>query len=406
MTPSKGVTAEEAWKVEEAALVELSDKIIAAAVADDASDIHLDPAPKETKVRFRIDGVMHDVLTLPRKVHDPLVSRFKRLADLDTANRRAIQMGRIVVKHERHEYELRETVLPTVDGEKLTLRVMPEARIRLDQCGYSKGDRARLDKCLRSPTGLLVFSGPTGCGKTTCMHAAMLELASPERVLMSVEDPVEIRLPGVVQMSINRKLGILYPEALHGVLRADPDVVMIDEIPDHDTAAAAVDVAITGHLVMTALHADDTGSAIRRLLDLGADPFALSQALLMVSSQRLVRRICSECKQPVEHHPEAVAELVKRGQEQGMPWPGEQPTLYKGRGCERCLHMGYYGRTGVFEIMVMDDKLAELVRSAADGSEIRAAAVKQGMTTLFADGMAKAIAGETTPDEVLRVVRV
>jgi len=395
----------ETWKVEEAALVELTDKIIAAAITDNASDIHIEPSAQGTKVRFRIDGVMHDVLSLPRNVHDPLVTRFKILADLDTANRRSLQMGKVFLKHKGREYDVRETVLPAVLGERITIRIWGEehARVRLDQLGFSRADGERLERCLRAPCGLLVFSGPTGCGKTTVMHAAMLHLASPEKVLMSIEDPVEIRLPGVTQMSVNKKAGVSYPDALRGIMRSDPDIVMVGDVPDDETVNAALQMAITGHLVTTQLHANDAALAIERLIHMGVDPFLLSEGLLMVSSQRLARRICSECKEPADVAPEVIKEFVRLAMEGGMAWPGGTPTFYQGKGCDRCLRTGYYSRTGIYELMVIDRALAGLVRTGAEPSKIRDAAIRQGMTTMFADGMAKAIAGETTVQEVMRV---
>ena len=406
MRRQQKVADEKPLRDEEAALVELSNKIIQAAVADDASDIHVEPARDETWVRFRIDGVMHEVLSLPRKVHDPLVTRFKTMADLDTASRRTLQGGRFIASVEGREYDMRETVLPTIYGEKVTLRMWGEeyGRLGLDQMRFSKPDRERLERCLHAPTGLLVFSGPTGCGKTTAMHAAMLSLVSAERVLYSIEDPVEIRRPGITQISLNRKLGIDYPEAIGGIMRADPDVVMVGDVPDADTAKAMLDAAITGHLVVTQLHAENSALAVERLIHIGADPFLLSQGLLMVSSQRLVRHICSECKREIEYPERVVKELVTRGQNDGMPWPGEHPTLYKGRGCDHCHGTGYYGRMGVYEIMVIDRQLAELIRTGVEPSQIREAAIKKGMTTMFADGMADAIAGETTVEEVMRVL--
>jgi type IV pilus assembly protein PilB len=410
MRRKTAVAAEAIPQDEESALIELANKIIQAAVADDASDIHIEPARDRTWVRFRIDGVMHEVLSLPRKVHDPLVTRFKTMADLDTASRRTLQGGRFIASVEEGEYDTRETVLPTIWGEKVVLRMWGEehARLTLDQMRFGKPDRERLERCLHAPTGLLVFSGPTGCGKTTVMHAAMLSLVGPEKTLYSIEDPVEIRLPGITQISLNRKLGIDYPEALGGIVHADPDVVMVGDVPDADTAKATLEAAITGHLVMTTVHADNSALAVQRLVHIGADPFLLAQGLLMVSSQRLVRRICNECRGEIEYAEAAVKELVTRGQNEGMPWPGEHPTLYKGHGCDHCHGTGYYGRMGVYEIMVVDrvmnQQLAELIRAGAEASQLREAAVKRGMTTMFADGMSKAIAGETTVEEVMRVL--
>ena len=391
---------------EESALVELSNKIIQAAVVDRASDIHVDPAPKETKVRFRIDGVMHDVLTLPKKVHDPLAARFKLMSALDTANRVAVQNGRIYLELEGREYDLRETVLPSVWGEKVVLRILDRSYSapRLDWVGFGEANRKRLDQCLNSPCGLIIFSGPTGCGKTTVMYGALQQISSPEKTLYSIEDPVEVRLPGVTQIQVNRKAGLLMPDALRGFFRSDPDVIMVGEILDLETAELCVKAAITGHLVVTQLHTNDAPGVIQRLLDMGIEPFMLSQGLIMASSQRLVRVICKHCRAPADYPAELAAGWRERTEEGGLVWPDEPPTFYKGKGCDRCRNTGYWGRTGIFEILVVDKHIAELIATRADLSHIRESAVRKGMTTMLADGMAKAMAGQTTVEEVLRVL--
>jgi type II secretory ATPase GspE/PulE/Tfp pilus assembly ATPase PilB-like protein len=406
MTLQEQAKSEAVLGAEESAVKELTNKIIQAAVVDKASDIHIDPALKETKIRFRIDGVMHEVVAVPRDVHDPLVTRFKIMADLDTANRRSIQNGRVHITHEGHEYHLLECALPSVHGEKLVVRILDaeHALVRLDQVGYRESDRKRLDECLRSPMGLIIFTGPSGCGKTTVMYGAMGQLSSPEVTLYSIEEPVELLLPGVVQMPVNRKAGLGFAEILRGLMRGDPDIIMVGDVRDLETAELCFQAAITGHLVLTTLHALDAAGTVQRLWDMGVEPFIMSSALLMVSAQRLVRRVCTECKQEAKYLPELVAEWRKRAEAGGLTWPDEQPKFYKGKGCDRCRKTGYYGRTGIFETLVMYGEMPNLVSTRADISEIREAAIKNGMTTMLADGMAKAMEGQTTVEEVLRVL--
>jgi type IV pilus assembly protein PilB len=406
MTLQEQARTEAVLGAEEQALIELSNKIIQAAISDRASDIHIDPELKETKIRFRIDGVMHDVLALPRSVHNPLVNRFITMGDMDTGDRVSIQHGRVEVHHESRGYDLRETALPSVWGEKVVVRIFDQsaALLSLDRLGYRETDRKRLDECLCSPMGLAVFTGPSGCGKTTVMYGAMSQLTRPEKTLYSIEDPVEVRLPGVTQIQVNRKAGLMFAEVLRGLMRADPDVIMVGDVRDLATAETCFQAALTGHLVLTQLHATTALGAIQRLWDMGVEPFIMASSLLMVSAQRLVRRICTECKQPAEYPAQLMAEWRKRAEEGGLVWPDEPPTFYKGKGCDRCRKTGYYGRMAIFEILVSDKHIAELIATRADLSHVREAAIRRGMTTMLADGMAKAMAGQTAVEEVLRVL--
>jgi type II secretory ATPase GspE/PulE/Tfp pilus assembly ATPase PilB-like protein len=236
------------------------------------------------------------------------------------------------------------------------------------------------------------------------MYGALQQISSPEKTLYSIEDPVEVRLPGVTQIQVNRKAGLLMPDALRGFFRSDPDVIMVGEILDLETAELCVKAAITGHLVVTQLHTNDAPGVIQRLLDMGIEPFMLSQGLIMASSQRLVRVICKHCRAPADYPAELAAGWRERTEEGGLVWPDEPPTFYKGKGCDRCRNTGYWGRTGIFEILVVDKHIAELIATRADLSHIRESAVRKGMTTMLADGMAKAMAGQTTVEEVLRVL--
>ncbi|MCC6445252.1 MAG: type II/IV secretion system protein [Armatimonadetes bacterium] len=397
---------ENVLKAEESALVELSRKIVEAAIAEGASDIHIDPGLEKTRVRFRNDGVMSDILSLPKNVHAPLVTRFKMMAELDTSSQTGIQFGRLPAREEGRDYELKVTTLPTLDGEKVTFRILTSGGLaRIDQMGYRDADRARIEKCMGSPCGLIVYSGPTGSGKTTGMYAALLELIKPSYAVMTVEDPVEFRFPGAAQVSVNRKAGILFPDALNGVWRSDPDIVLVGDLPDRETAEQCLKLAITGHLVITQIQSGDAAFAVHRLLDIGLDPFTLSSALLMVSSQRLVRRICPKCKEEAAYSAERLSHWRALAEAGGLSWP-ESPRFFKGKGCDRCRGTGYFRRMGVYEIMAMDQELASLVSNRTSDKELQEAAVRKGMTTMLADGIIKALDGQTTVEEVTRVLGI
>lgn len=393
---------------EEEALKELSLKIVHAAIADGASDIHVDPAAKETKVRFRIDGVMQDIFALPKNVHGPLTSRFKVMGDLDTENRRTVQDGRFDVDKGGQPYVVRENVLPSIWGEKLTMRILAQQHetLTIDRMGYREADLMRLKEALHRPTGLLIFSGPTGSGKTTNMYAALQQIMDPEIVMITIEDPVEVSFPGVIQVPVNKKAGLTFASILRGALRSDPDVIMVGNIPDLETAEVSLQAAMTGHLVLSQLHATDAPATIQRLLDMGIEPFMISQCLTLISAQRLVRKVCPNCKEPVEYPQKALAELFTRAQAGGMVWPEETPTFYKGSGCDNCRGTGYRGRNIICEIMLLDSELQNMIAERVEPAEIGKAAIGKGMTTMLADGVYKAIAGQTTLDEVARMLRV
>lgn len=393
---------------EEEALKELSLKIVHAAIADGASDVHVDPAAKETKVRFRIDGVMQEIFTLPRNVHGPLTNRFKVMGELDTENRRTVQDGRFDIEREGKTVVVRENVLPSIWGEKLTMRLLPQyyETLLLDHMGYREPDRKRLEQAINAATGLLIFSGPIGSGKTTTMYGALQQMLKPEIVTMTIEDPVEINLPGAIQIPVNKKAGMTFASILRGALRSDPDVIMVGNIPDLETAETAFQAAMTGHLVLSQLHATDAPATIQRMLDMGIEPFMISQCLTLISAQRLVRKVCHNCKQPVEYPQKFLAEVFTRAQAGGMVWPEETPAFYKGTGCNNCRGAGYRGRMLVCELLLLDPELSNMIAERVDPVEIGRAAIKKGLTTMLADGVYKAIAGQTTLEEVLRVLRI
>lgn len=408
MTLQEQATNQAVLGAEEEALKELAIKIVHAAIVDRASDIHIDPAAKESKVRFRIDGVMQEVLTLPKNVHGPLTNRFKILSDLDTENRRTVQDGRFDLYHDEKLFSVRECALPSYWGEKLTMRIQPQhyETPDLTRMGYRPADKERIETALSRPSGMLLFSGPTGSGKTTTEYAAVKHLVDPEIVILTIEDPIEVSFPGVIQVQVNRKQGMTFASILRGMLRSDPDVIMVGNIPNLETAETAFQAAILGHFVITQLHAMDAVASIQRLLDMGIEPFMIGQGLVAVSSQRLVRRVCVNCKAPAEYPARVVGEVFARAQAGGLAWPKETPAFYKGTGCDICRGSGYRGRLGIYEVMLLDTELASMISDHVAPAEIGKAAVAKGMTTMLADGIYKAMEGQTTLDEVMRVLQV
>ncbi|NIM04671.1 MAG: type II secretion system protein GspE [Armatimonadetes bacterium] len=408
MTLQEHAASESVLGAEEEALVELSAKIIEAAAADGASDIHINPTPRETTVRFRIDGVLQDVLTLPKNVHDPLLTRFKAMADLDTSNRRTVQDGRILMNLRGQEYDLRENVIPSVLGEKATLRLLDKVRglPGLERLGYREEDRKRLESPLRAPSGVIIFSGPSGSGKTTHAYAALQHIARPEVNIMTIEDPVEYSLPGMVQIGVNKKMGLTFPVGLRGILRSDPDIIFVGAIRDLETAELCFQAAMTGHLVMSQLHATTAAGVIERLLDMGIEPFVISQGLILASAQRLVRVLCKDCREKAKYSAKFLSDLRKRAEAEGLIWPNKPPVFYQAKGCEKCRKTGHWRRIAVFEMLPMDHEIACMTAARASVEEIRQAAIKKGMTTMFADGIYKAMTGEISVEEVLRVLSI
>jgi type IV pilus assembly protein PilB len=407
MTLQEQASSSAVLGAEEEALVELLNKIMEAAVADKASDIHLDPMNRQdSKVRFRIDGVLHDVVTLSRKVHHPLVARWKTMSDVNVEEKRIPQDGHYRVLIDDREYDIRGTTLPSVFGEKLTMSILPQLRDipPLEALGYSKADERRLEAAMVSPMGLMVFASPTGCGRSTCAVSLLQQVVNPDIQVVTIEDPVLYMIEGATQIMVNRKMGMLEAQALRAVLRSDPDVVMVGNLPDQATAELAVEGANSGHLILAPMLADSAAEAIARLYNWCSDPYLLSRALLMVSGQRLARLICPNCKQPAEQSEKLLQKVRQRAEAGGLKWPEAAPTFYKGAGCDNCRGTGYRGRIGIFEVLLFDKDMVNLVAAKTDPEKIVAAAVEKGMMTMFADGIAKSIEGKTTVEEVMRVL--
>jgi type IV pilus assembly protein PilB len=384
----------------------LADEIIAAAWRFAASDIHIDPSPPGGTVRLRMDGVLQPVTELPKSVCVPLIGRFKVLGGMDVADRASMQSGRIEQPEagdgDRH---LLAQVLPTPLGEKLTLRLISSGAIELsfEQLGLAEPDRERLEAAIRQPCGIVIFGGPTGSGKTTVLYAALKRVVNEGISAISVHSTIDYRLPGVVQLQTNPRAGLTHASLLQGILRSDPDVVAVTDVPDRETARLAVELALTGHMVFLQLHADDAALAIQRLADLGIEPYLLGSSIVASMSQRLVRKVCEECREEFEPEPATLQAWRERAERGGLQWPEADVTFVRGKGCGNCRGVGYRGRTALYEILTVGSELAGLITRGASPDELRQAAVQEGMTTLFADGMRKALAGITSPLEVARV---
>jgi type II secretion system protein E len=384
----------------EALVIRLVNMLIRNAVRERASDIHIEPLERELRVRYRVDGVLHEVPAPAKRLHPAIVSRIKIMANLDITERRKPQDGRIKVRILGREVDIRVSVIPTVFGESVVMRLLDRAAMNftLKDLGMLADDLEKFDRLIKIPYGIILATGPTGSGKTTTLHAALKRIYSPERKIVTIEDPVEYQLEGVTQIQVNPAVGLTFATGLRSILRHDPDVIMVGEIRDHETAEIAIHSALTGHLVFSTLHTNDAPGAITRLIEMGIEPFLVASSIEGVLAQRLVRKICPRCKEPYRPS-EAVWEYLVQ---QGFVEAGE-PILWRGRGCNECRFTGYSGRTGIFELLVMDDDLRDLVLRKASSHEIRQAAMEKGMRTLYQDGMLKVALGITTVEEVERV---
>jgi type IV pilus assembly protein PilB len=389
--------------LEDAPIVKLVNAIMTQAVGDRASDVHLEPAELNVRIRFRVDGVLHEPMPpAPKNIQGGLISRLKVMADLNIAERRVPQDGRISMKVGGRALDLRVATLPTVYGEKVVIRVLDKsnALLRLEDLGFLENAYERFSESFRKPYGAILVTGPTGSGKSTTMYSTLNILNEESKNIITVEDPVEYRLAGVNQMQVNPKAGLTFASALRSILRADPDIVLIGEIRDKETATIAIEAALTGHLVLSSLHTNDAPSAISRLVEMDVETFLVASAIDAIVAQRLARKLCERCNVP--YKPEQ-AELQAAGFPEWL-WP-EIPELRKSQGCPACANTGYRGRIGLYEVMQMSEEIERLTVERASADAIRTVAVQQGMMTLRDDGLEKARMGITTLDEVARVVK-
>jgi len=391
--------AELGREAEEAPTIRFVNLIIADAIRKRASDIHLEPYEKVFRVRYRIDGVLHDMMNPPKQMEAAILSRVKIMSNLDIAERRLPQDGRLSVKFQNREIDLRVSSLPTTFGEKIVMRVLDKGSIVLDlaRLGFEEDDLARFKKCITTPYGMILCTGPTGSGKSTTLYAAIATINNPDINIITAEDPVEFNLPGVNQVLVREDIGYTFSAALRAFLRQDPDVVLVGEMRDLETAQIAIRAALTGHLVFSTLHTNDAPSTVTRLQDMGIPPFLISSSLLLVIAQRLVRRICLECREPIQVPVSALIDIGFRPEE------AEGVRIYAGKGCAACANTGYKGRLSVHELMWMIPELQEAIVRQRPANELKEIAVKAGMRTLRQTGLRKVANGLTTIDEVLRV---
>jgi type IV pilus assembly protein PilB len=389
---------------EEAPIVKLVGAILQRAVGEGASDIHIEPRAKELTVRFRVDGVLREVMSVPQKLQGGVIARLKILGNLDIAERRLPQDGRFSVRSGGQKVDLRVASLPTVFGEKVVLRLLDTSSVEanLKKLGFAGRDLERFEEVYRRPYGAILVTGPTGSGKSTTLYATLAELNSPDKNIITVEDPVEYRMRGINQIQVNPKAGLTFASGLRSILRADPDVVMIGEIRDYETAKISVEAALTGHLVLATLHTNDAPAAVARLTDMGVEPFLTASAVDCVIAQRLARRLCERCKEPVKIERELLEALDFPF---GLLREGEEPlSFHKPVGCERCGGTGYKGRMGIYELMRVDEEVKEMILKRTSAGEIAHTAERAGMVRLREDGLLKAAGSITTVEEVLRTV--
>jgi general secretion pathway protein E len=383
----------------EAPVIKLVNIILSQAIRSRASDIHIEPFENDLKIRYRIDGILYNILSPPKGFHSAITSRIKVMARMDIAEKRLPQDGRIRIKIANRDFDIRVSTIPTTFGERVVLRLLDKSSVLLGlhEIGLSVDHLEKIKKLIRSSHGIILVTGPTGSGKTTTLYAALSEINTPDKNIITIEDPVEYQLNGIGQIQVNPKIDLTFANGLRSIVRQDPDVILVGEIRDSETAEISIHAALTGHLVFSTLHTNDAAGAITRLIDMGVEPFLVSSSLNAVVGQRLVRIICPNCKEPYYPNKESLEEM-NINPEILMNRP-----LFRGRGCGECMQTGYRGRTGIFEFLVMSDDLRNLILKTTDSNTIKRAAVNEGMMTLREDGIMKVLDGITTIEEVLRV---
>ncbi len=386
---------------EEASVVRFVNELLSESIRERASDIHIEPFEKNLRIRYRIDGILYEI-PVPetlRHLHTAIVSRIKIMANLNIAEQRLPQDGRIKVKTSPRELDLRISTLPTPFGESVNIRILNNSQVSLDltKLGMLDHDLETINYLLAKPHGIVLVTGPTGSGKTTTLYSCLNRLNEAERKIITVEDPIEYQLPGITQIQVNPKIGLTFAQGLRSMLRHDPDVMLVGEIRDHETAEVTIQVAMTGHLVFSTLHTNDASNAVARLINMGIEPYLIAASVECIIAQRLVRKICPYCRKIVSNH---------NGQTQLVETLfGENAVIYKGEGCEHCKNTGYFGRTAIYEFLMIDEELRSHIIRKTSANHLRQIAVKKGMCSLRKDGIRKILNGITTLDEVLRVTQ-
>src|SRR6188768_1586650 len=387
---------------EEAPVIKLVNVILMSAIQKGASDIHIEPYEKELRVRYRVDGILYNIMQPPMKFRDAITSRIKIMSKLDIAEKRLPQDGRIKIRFqdggEMRDIDFRVSCLPTLFGEKIVMRLLDKTKLMLDmtKLGFESESLQKFEHAISKPWGMVLVTGPTGSGKTNTLYSSIARINTVQTNIMTAEDPVEFNLMGVNQVQVRENIGLNFAAALRSFLRQDPNIILVGEIRDFETAEIAVKAALTGHLVLSTLHTNDAPSTINRLMNMGIEPFLVASSVNLICAQRLVRRICGNCKESVDMTPQAVANLGYKKEEVGTF------TVYKGRGCEKCNNTGYKGRVGLVEVMVIDDDIRDLILSGGTAIDIKKKAIENGMITLRRSGLIKMMEGVTSVDEVAR----
>lgn len=387
---------------DEAPIIRLVNSLVSQAVKEHASDIHIEPSERDIAVRFRIDGVLYEKIRPPKKLHAAITSRVKVQAGLNIAEKRLPQDGRIRIKIAGRDIDIRVATAPTSYGERITMRLLDRSSILLDldDLGFSPDNYGIMDGLIRRPHGIILVTGPTGSGKTTTLYACLSKINRPDLNILTIEDPVEYQLAGISQTQVSPKINLSFASGLRSFLRHDPDVIMVGEIRDLETAEIAIQAALTGHLVLSTIHTNDAPGAITRLVDMGVEPFLVASSVIGILAQRLIRRLCPHCKKPYKATDEEVREL---GLSPDMVGP--EPTFWRGEGCHHCLGTGYQGRNGIYELMDPNDEIRQLILQNVDSNTIKRKAMANGMRTLREDGARNVLAGLSSSAEVLRVTQ-
>src|SRR6059036_2562759 len=387
---------------ESAPIIKVSNLILIEALKAGASDVHVEPYEKEFRVRFRVDGILHNIMSLPMRTRDPLISRLKIMAKLDISEKRLPQDWRIKIRlrvEERtRDLDLRVSVVPTHFGEKVVMRLLDKSRLQLDmtQLGFDQEPLRRFKEAIDKPYGIVLVTGPTGSGKTNTLYSAIAQLNDPAVNILTAEDPIEFNLAGINQVQMKEQIGLTFASAMRSFLRQDPDIILVGEVRDFETAEIAVKAALTGHLVLSTLHTNDAPSTINRLMNMGIEPFLVSTSVNLIAAQRLVRRICQECREEIHMSAQALIDVGFPKEEIGSF------KLFKGRGCANCNNTGYRGRVGLYEVMEISDEIRELILAGASSMELRRKSLEEGMMSLRGSGLKKLREGHTTMEEVVR----
>jgi len=394
----KVIAAAEAM-LEDTPIVKLVNTVITQAIKDRASDVHIEPYAESLRVRFRIDGKLHDIMSPPKHLHAGMISRVKILSGMDIAEKRIPQDGRFPINIEGRQFDVRSSTLPTIHGEKIVMRLLEKTaglpQLRLGELGFSESLLGLYENLITKPYGFILSTGPTGSGKTTTMYSSLRNISATEKNIITIEDPIEYNLPNINQVQVNPKAGLTFASGLRSILRQDPDIIMVGEIRDVETASIATHAALTGHLVLSTLHTNEAVGAIARLIDMGVEPFLITSSLIGVLGQRLITKICPYCKESFTTEVDILRKIGIKG----------KILLHRGKGCGECRFTGYLGREGLFELLIVTEGIKKLIVEKATASEIKAQAIKEGFKTMRDEGLLKVVEGITTLEEVLRVTQ-